>query len=332
MNQSKMNQSKMNQSKMNKSILYKYEPTLLKDFDHDTQTLQFIKAMIDINNLNILLFGASGTGKTTLLNAIVNEYYDGKVNKENILFINNLNEQGISYYRNEMKIFCQSSSLIHNRKKIIIIDDLDTINDQGQQVFRSTLDKYSNNVHCIASCSNTLKVIDSLQSRMNIIKIKHLSTENLHKIIQHICINENIHIAPEVEDYIISISNNSIRILANYLEKFKLMNTEITMELAINMCTNISFNEFDLYTNYCKRDKDIKAAIKILYAIFERGYSVMDILDNYFMYVKTTSLLTEEEKYKIIPYICKYITVFNTIHEDEIELTLFTNNIIALYL
>ncbi len=323
-----MNNTNMNNTNMNQSILYKYEPKLLKDFNHDTQTLQFIKTMIDINNLNMLLFGSSGTGKTTLLNAIVNEYYNGKVNKENILFINNLNEQGIGYYRNDMKIFCQSSSLIHNKKKIIIIDDLDTINDQGQQVFRSILDKYSNNVHCIASCNNTLKVIDSLQSRMNIIKIKHLSTEKLHNIIQHICRSENIRIVPEVEKYIISISNNSIRIIANYLEKFKLMDTEITMELAISMCTNISFNEFDLYTNYCKHDKDIKSAIKILYTIFERGYSVMDILDNYFMYVKTTTLLTEEDKYKIIPYICKYITVFNTIHEDEIELTLFTNNII----
>ena len=116
-------------------------------------------------------------------NTSYNEYYDGKVNKDNILYINNLNEQGIAYYRNEMKIFCQSSSLIKNKKKLIIIDDLDTINDQGQQVFRSTLDKYSNNVHCIASCSNTLKVIDSLQSRMNIIKIKPLHSDKLHNII-----------------------------------------------------------------------------------------------------------------------------------------------------
>ena len=53
----------------------------------------------------------------------------------------------------------------------------------------------------------------------------------------------------------------------------------------------------------------------------------MDILDNYFMYVKNTALLTEDEKYKIIPLICKYITIFNTIHEDEIELALFTNNV-----
>ena len=156
---------------MRQPILYKYEPQMLKDFDHDKKTLDFIKAMIEINNLNMLLLGSSGTGKTVLLNAIVNEYYNGTINKDNILYINNLNEQGISYYRNEMKFFCQSSSLIKDKKKLIIIDDLDTINEQGQQVFRSTLDKYSNNVHCIASCSNMLKVIDSIQSRMNIIKI-----------------------------------------------------------------------------------------------------------------------------------------------------------------
>ena len=41
-------------------------------------------------------------------------------------------------------------------------------------------------------------------------------------------------------------------------------------------------------------------------------------------------ILTEEQKYNIIPIICKYITIFHNIHEDEIELSLFTNNIIEI--
>ena len=56
----------------------------------------------------------------------------------------------------------------------------------------------------------------------------------------------------------------------------------------------------------------------------------MDILDNYFIFVKTTQILSEEYKYKIIPFICKYITIFHNIHEDEIELALFSNNLFSI--
>ena len=65
-----------------------------------------------------------------------------------------------------------------------------------------------------------------------------------------------------------------------------------------------------------------------MYDIYDKGASVMDILDNYFIFIKTTQIISESEKYEIIPLICKYITIFHNIHEDEIELALFTNNII----
>ena len=74
--------------------------------------------------------------------------------------------------------------------------------------------------------------------------------------------------------------------------------------------------------------KSLKNAIYLITDLYDKGYSVMDILDNYFTFVKTTNILNEEQKFKIIPCICKYISIFHNIHEDEIELALFTNNII----
>ena len=56
----------------------------------------------------------------------------------------------------------------------------------------------------------------------------------------------------------------------------------------------------------------------------------MDILDEFFSYLKLTDLLTNDMKYKIIPYVCKYIHIFHDLHEDEIELSLFTNNLYKL--
>tara|TARA_B100001769_G_scaffold271065_1_gene263260 strand:- start:2397 stop:3350 length:954 start_codon:yes stop_codon:yes gene_type:complete len=314
---------------MDLPFIYKYQPLYLEDFEINKKLLDLIKTLIQMDNLNILFVGNSGSGKSSIISALLREYYHDINNNDNIMYINSLKEQGIAYYRNEVKIFCQTSCSIAGKKKILILDDLDMINEQSQQVFRNFIDKYSHNVHFIASCSNTNKIIESIQSRINTIKIKALRDENLLKIMKRICKIENIIVNDDAEQFIISISNNSVKILVNYLEKFKLLECNINMEIAINVCTNICFTDLEKYTNLWRNHKDYSNSIKILYDLIDKGYSVMDVLDNYFIFVKITKQLSEEEKYIIFQHICKYITIFNEIHEDEIELALFTNNLIS---
>jgi DNA polymerase III delta prime subunit len=318
---------------MEKPFLYKYQPTVLNEYELKENIKSFLESLLGIDNLNILFVGESGSGKSSLISALINEYYgnQNKINNENILYINNLKEQGICYYRTELKTFCQTPCSVPRKKKLLVVDDIDFINEQSQQVFRNYLDKYSHNVHFIGSCINTQKVIDNLQSRLIIINIPNLIDAQLVNIIKSICSKEHIDISDDVIDFIISISNKSIRVIINYLEKFKLLNQPITVDIATSLCTNISFKEFNKYTELCKVECNLREAIKIMYNLINRGYSVMDILDNYFIYIKTSTIVTEEEKYEIIPYICKYISIFNNIHEDEIELYHFTNNLIHMF-
>ena len=316
---------------MDLPFIYKYQPLFLDDFEYEDELLLLIRTLVKMDNLNIIFIGDSGCGKTSLINVIIREYYGKEPQNDNILIINSLKDQGITYYRNDVKIFCQTSSSIIGKKKILILDDIDNINEQSQQVFRNCIDKYSHNVHFISSCNNSQKVIDSIQSRLTVIKIKALHHTNLIKIINKISEKENILLDDECKKFILSISNNSIKILINYLEKLKLINLPITLELVSDVCTNITFKDFEFFTKYCKFEKNIVDAVQLIYKLFDKGYSVMDILDSYFLFVKTTNILTEDEKYKIIPIICKYITVFHNIHEDEIELALFTNSLIKTF-
>ena len=319
---------------MNSLFLNKYQPRYFNDFETDSEMIDILNTLISIDNLNILFIGDIGCGKTAFLNAVIREYYKNSYSlnpslyEDNILHINSLKEQGINYYRNDVKTFCQTCSSVNGKKKIIVLDDIDFINEQSQQVFRNCIDKYSHNVHFIASCTNSQKVIESLQSRFIIIKIKPLQQENLYTIMKKIIKNENMIIDNDAEQFILNVCNNTAKILINYMEKFKLLNQHITLELANNVCTNISFHIFQEYTQSIK-DKNLTKSISILYNLYDKGYSVMDILDNYFLFVKITDLLTELQKYNIIPIICKYITIFHNIHEDEIELALFSNNIYA---
>jgi DNA polymerase III delta prime subunit len=315
-----------------KLFINKYQPLYFKDFGENNEVIKILKTLILIDDINILLIGDMASGKTSILNALIKEYYSGfslKDYEDNILYINSLKEQGINYYRTDVKTFCQTCSNIKGKKKFVVLDDIDFINEQSQQVFRNCIDKFSHNVNFISSCSNNQKVIESLQSRFTIIKIKPLQRDNIYNIINNIKHNENIIIDDDAQEFIVNISNNTVKILINYMEKFKLLNEKITLNLAIQLCSNISFITFEEYTNLILNN-ELVSAIKIIYDIFEKGYSVMDIFDNYFIFIKSTNVLTEEQKYKIIPYLCKYITIFHNIHEDEIELSLFTNNLIKI--
>jgi len=315
------------------TFITKYKPYFLKDFYLDNDLLDVLNTLIELDYLNILFIGNIGSGKTTMLYALLREYYGLKKNdpfpENNILFVNNLKEQGIQYFRNEMKTFCQTHTSIHGKKKVVIIDDLDNINEQSQQVFRNYIDKYKHNIHFISVCTNVQKVIESIQSRLHILRISAPLTEQIKEIINKIIINENIVIDEESKDYLLTLSGNSIRIIINFLEKMYILGEPINIELCKKICSSISFQEFEKYLKYIKQKKMVDA-IQILYNIYDYGYSVIDILDYFFIFIKTTNSIDEETKYKIIPYLCKYITIFHNIHEDVIELALLTNNLYAI--
>lgn len=321
------NSENINES--NKLFLTKYQPRLFEHFSIESSIIDTLNELIKLNKLNILFIGDIGTGKTTFLNALIREYYKGipfESYLNNLLPINSLKEQGINFCRNDVKTFCQTHSNINGKKKIVLLDDIDLINEQSQQVFRNFIDKYSSNVHFIATCSNSQKVIETLQSRFIIIKINQLGIEQLNQLMNNIISNENLIISPEAQHFILNLSNGSAKILINYLEKIKLLDSPIDLQIANNICSNISFLIFEEYTQNIL-NKNLCESIKLIYETYDKGYSVMDILDNYFIFIKFTNILTETQKYEIIPIICKYIAIFHNIHEDEIELTLFTNNI-----
>jgi DNA polymerase III delta prime subunit len=314
---------------MSLPFLKKYQPQKYDEFVIEKDYIQLLRTLVDMDNLNILLIGDAGTGKTSLIEATIREYYNtNDIPKNNVLYINSLQEQGISYYRNEVKTFCQTSSSIHGKKKFIILDDIDIINDQSQQVFRNCIDKYSHKVHFLASCSNVQKTIESIQSRCTLIKLKQNEMYLLVKVIHRIKTQENIDISPEAEQFILNICNSSIRLLINYLEKFSLLDKPITIDIAKKICTNISYYDFERYTTAWYIDKSLPEAVKIIYSIFDKGYSVMDILDSYFQFIKICSIIDETNKYKIIHQVCKYISYFHTLHESEIELVFFTDQLI----
>ena len=313
---------------MSISFLKKYSPKKLEDFLLKPDIIFFLHQLIESNNINIIIHGGCGSGKTTLINKCIELYYDGLDNVENnIMNINCLKEQGIQFYRNDVKIFCQTKANILKKKKILILDDFDNVNEQSQQIFRNYLDKYNNNVMFICSCNNLNKINDNFLSRIFVIKFNIIKNNYLLEIFNKIVTNEQILVDKSVEHTFILLANNSIRNLINNLEKIKLYSGKITSENIYTVCSNINYDLYDQYTK-CILNSDMPGAVKKIYEVYNSGYSVIDIFYFYFIYIKQSVKINENDKYKIIKVLCKYIALINNNYEDDIELVLFSKNLI----
>jgi DNA polymerase III delta prime subunit len=327
-----------------KTFIAKYAPQYLRDFlcedseighrDHGAEYV--LKTLIDMDDMNILLVGGFNSGKTTMLYALAREYYhsSGLSNREslsenNVLFINSLKEQGIQFFRNDMKTFCQTHCSIPGKKKVILIDDIDSINKQSQQVFRNYIDKYRQHVCVISSCSNLQKVVDSLQSRLHIVRIQPPSKKQISSVMDKIIAREAISVDHGCREFLLERSNDNICNVINNLEKMCIYGRNgviLSRDICEKLCSTISFHQFDLYLNAILK-KDLREANRIIYSLYDYGYSVIDILEYFFEFVKTTHIIEEDIKYSIVPHICESISIFHNTHENGVELAIFTNNI-----
>tara|TARA_B100000900_G_C20554724_1_gene706282 strand:- start:468 stop:1439 length:972 start_codon:yes stop_codon:yes gene_type:complete len=318
---------------MNKPLIYKYKPRELIDINLNDFSKKLINSYIKNNKLLFLIYGNSCTGKTSLINIILNLYYQSDKNiKENIININLLSEQGINFYRNELKNFCQIHNIKNKKiKKTIVIDDVDFVNEQSQEIIASLIMKYKN-VNFLFSCNNLNKVSEYFKNYMENININPNDEKHLINITDKIITNENIKIPDEVKKYLIAISNYCIPCILNNLNKIIIVNNNKEFEYnnkkdIVELILNINSSIFDDYVELC-RNKNLESSYNILLNIFNSGFSVIDILDEFLLYIKNISILEDKHKYEIIKLLCKYINIFNNIHEDDIEIIFLTNNII----
>ena len=203
---------------MIKNLIQKYKPQTLSDFFLNNNDIDLFNNLVKYDEISMLIVGCSGSGKSTILNVLLNEYYNKNINNNYVLYINNLKEKSINYYKNEIKTFCNNFTL-NKKKKTLIVDDIDFMNDKKQHIFRYYIDNYKNKINFIFTCTNMQNVIGCIQSRLLIYKLSNIEKKHIFKIYENIKKNENIIIEKKTEkiyaqiyaiSYLINILKNSI--------------------------------------------------------------------------------------------------------------------------
>jgi len=112
---------------------------------------------------NLLLFGGSGVGKTTVAKAMCNEIGC------DFMTINGSDESGIDTFRIKIKNYASSMSLSGGRK-VIIIDEADYLNPNSTQpALRNAIEEFASNCSFIFTCNYKNRIIEPLHSRCAVI-------------------------------------------------------------------------------------------------------------------------------------------------------------------
>lgn len=313
---------------MDNLIFEKYKPKILDDFYLDDNKKNLLKFFLKTANLNLLIIGNICTGKTSILNILINEYcnFNQSLITNNVMYISSLKDNGINYFRNDIKIFSQTNSLF-NKKKLVIIDDLENINDQSQYILLGLINKYKYKINFILTVNNYQKILDGFLSHLNILNLEYPTYTYLYNLTKSILEKENINIDLDLIDEIIINSNNSIKNILNIIEKFILYNNKITKNNIHYFLYYINNNNYYNFTNYCLNN-DYDNAINILKDIYDIGYNIIDIYDSYSNYIKNTDNFCEKKKFIILKVLSKYIIIYHNINENILELYFFVNRLI----
>lgn len=144
----------------------KYRPRIIEDCILPHQVKNTFRGYKDIGRIpNLLLFGTSGSGKTTSARALCDEVH------ADYILINASNESGVDTFRTTITQFASTISLT-DAKKVIICDEFDAASSQFQSALRAGIEQVSANCTFIFTCNYKDRIIPALHSRCSVIDFK----------------------------------------------------------------------------------------------------------------------------------------------------------------
>lgn len=220
-----MSQTKYNQNHTQSTVpwIEKYRPQSFQHIVLDPMNRRLFQNILDKRYFpNLLFYGIPGTGKTTTVINLINEYQErySKGVKGSVIHLNASDERGIDIIRNHINQFVKSKNMFDETGgcKFVILDEVDYMTKNAQQALKYLIQTTTYNVHYCLICNYISKIDEQLQNEFICVRFNQLPKQDIHNFIKKISIMENIGLTDDIIETVLDIHNSDIRSIINFIQ------------------------------------------------------------------------------------------------------------------
>lgn len=243
----------------------KYRPKNVNDCILPERIKNIFQSYVDKGAISdLLLYGTSGVGKTTIAKAMCEEIGC------DYLFIPASSETGIDTLRVKIQNYASTISLSGGRK-VIIMDEADFMNANSlQPALRTAMEELGKNVSFIFTCNQKQRIIPAIHSRCASIEFKLIGDEKTKmafeflKRVEEILAQENIKFDRKIVASLITKYFPDFRKTLNELQKYSNQNNGVINEGILipdidlkELIPSLKDKDFAKVTKWVKSNSDI---------------------------------------------------------------------------
>lgn len=275
---------------MDESWTLKYTPKLLSNMIGNKLIISRFEQMVEDNKIpNMIITGSSGVGKTISIINLTKQFHAR--NGSEIIFINGSEIRSVDIVKTKIIVLGQKV-VPNNKRRIMVIDEADSVQVSIQQTLRRLIEEYSHKISFIFICNSLCKMIEPIQSRCAIFNFTRLSDKQIADYIETLCQNEQITYSKGGLDAIVLISNGDIRFAINNTEAIVRTFKTLNQRSVYKLC-DLPHPQIILKILKGCQTRDITLINKLITMLWKDGYSAIDIVTSMFQIIKQTDQINE---------------------------------------